>query len=68
MHVNTAQEDIELRVRVYPTKSHQLVLQLHLEEAHFVVHDAHVLLSSLVWNQKMRDVILTVDLFAGKKS
>ena len=68
MHVNTAQEDIELRMRVYPPKSHQLVLQLHLEEAHFVLHDAHVLLSSLFWNQEMRDMILAVDFFACKKS
>lgn len=53
---------------MYPAKSHELVLQLHLEEAHFVLHDAHVLLSSLLWNQKMSDVILAVDFFAGEES
>jgi hypothetical protein len=68
MHVDTAQEDIELRMRMYPPKSHQLVLQLHLKEAHFVLHNAHVLLSSLFWNQEMRDVILAVDFFASQKS
>ena len=68
MHVNTAQEDIKLRMCVYPPKSHQLVLQLRFEKSHFVLHDAHVLLSSLFWNQEMRDVILAVDFFASQKS
>ena len=51
MHINTTQKYIKLRMGMNPSQSYYLVLQLHFEEFHLILHDAHVLFACLLRNQ-----------------